>query len=115
MKKYDIILVDLNPVKWSEQSWVRPCIVLQNNIANKSLLKTATIAPITSSIKNVTSAVIIKQSVQNWLDKKSRIELSQIRTIDKQRLIKTIWSLDDFYKPELNEKLSLFFDLHDDF
>ncbi|MFH1546309.1 MAG: type II toxin-antitoxin system PemK/MazF family toxin, partial [Patescibacteria group bacterium] len=78
-------------------------------------IATVTIVPITSNIKNFPSSIIIKASSKNNLKQDSRIELSQIRTIDRTRIIKKIGALDDFIKKELCDKLILFFDLGDEF
>ena len=86
MGKYDIILVDLDKTKGSEQKGIRPCLVLQNNLANSSRISTVTVAPITSNIRQYPYSIIIKASPKNKLKQEySRIELSQIRTIDKTR------------------------------
>jgi len=34
-RRGDIVRVDLEPVRGSEQGKVRPCIIVQNDIANK--------------------------------------------------------------------------------
>ncbi len=110
MEKYDIILVDLNPVKWSEQAWIRPCIVIQNNYANK-VSKTFVIAIISSVIKDYPHTLIVKESRENWLKNKSRIDLLQIRTVDETRIIKNIWSLDLNFRDSLDKKIKISFDL----
>jgi len=109
-QKFDIILVDLNPVKWSEQAWIRPCIILQNNFVNK-VAKTFVIAIISSVIKEYPHTLIVEKSNINWLEIKSRIDLLQLKTIDESRIIKKIWKLDEKYKNLLNEKLKISFDL----
>ena len=45
----DICLVNLNPVKGSEQGKVRPALIIQNDISNK-YGPTTIIAPITSKV-----------------------------------------------------------------
>lgn len=108
--KFDILLVDLNPIKWSEQSWIRPCIVIQNDNANM-FARTFVIAIISSVIKEYPHTLIINPSNNNWLKEISRIDLLQIRTIDEMRIIKKLWCLDEKYKSELNMKLEIAFDL----
>ena len=108
MKKFDIILVDLNPVKWSEQSWVRPCIIIQNNFANK-VSKTFVVAIISSVLKEYPHTLIIEDSQINWLKNTSRIDLLQVRTIDIERVISNIWELDFKYRDILDEKLKIAF------
>ncbi len=110
MKKYDIVLVDLNPVKWSEQSWIRPCIVIQNDFANK-YARTYVVAIISSVIKDYPHTLIIDNSPINWLNTISRIDLLQIRTIDKDRIISHLWELEEKYKNNIDEKMKIAFDL----
>lgn len=110
MKKFDIILVDLNPVKWSEQVWIRPCIIIQNDFVNK-FSKTFVVAIISSVIKDYPHTLIIEKSEINWLDLKSRIDLLQIRTIDQERIINQIWELDSKYRKILDEKLKIAFSI----
>lgn len=108
MKKFDIVLVDLNPVKWSEQSWIRPCIIIQNDFANK-VSKTFVIAIISSVIKTYPHTLIINESSKNWLKNVSRIDLLQIRTIDQERILSVLWSLDLEYRQPLDEKIKIAF------
>jgi len=108
MNKYDIVLVDLNPVKWSEQAWIRPCIILQNDFANK-FSKTFVVAIISSIIKDYPHTFIIDNSDMNWLQIQSRIDLLQVRTVDKLRIIKKIWELDDVHKNRFNDKIKVAF------
>ena len=108
MNKYDIVLVDLNPVKGSEQSWIRPCIIIQNNFANK-YAKTFVVAILSSVIKDYPHTLIIDKSNLNGLDIKSRIDLLQIRTVDESRILKKYWELDFEYRDLLNEKIKIAF------
>ena len=108
MNKFDIVLVDLNPVKGSEQSWIRPCIIIQNDFANK-YAKTFVIAILSSVIKDYPHTLIIEKSDKNWLEIKSRIDLLQIRTVDESRILKKYWELDYKYRDILDEKMKIAF------
>ncbi|MBW7954478.1 type II toxin-antitoxin system PemK/MazF family toxin [Candidatus Gracilibacteria bacterium] len=110
MNKFDIILVDLNPVKGSEQAGIRPCIIIQNDFANKNS-KTFVIAIISSIIKDYPHTLIIENTKINGLKNTSRIDLLQIRTIDKERIISILGKLDLKYKNLLNEKIKIAFGL----
>ncbi len=114
-KKYDIVIVNLNTTKGAEQQGRRPCVVLQNNIANASRIKTIVIAPTTTNIKNTPTGIIFKKNSINNLDINSRLELSQIRVIDKSRIINKIGEVDNVYHKKIKQKLSLFLDLDDQF
>ena len=108
MKKYDIVLVDLNPVKGSEQAGIRPCIIIQNDYAN-SVSKTFVIAIISSVIKIFPHTLIVESSTSNALKVTSLIDLLQVRTVDESRIINRLWTLDEKYINELNGKIKIAF------
>lgn len=109
IKRGDIILVDLEPVRGSEQGGKRPSVVIQNNVGNKYSPLTI-IAPITSRqfSKNFPTNVKLRRE-DSYLDKDSVILLNQIKTIDKSRILKKLCSLDSFImnKVDLAIKISL--------
>jgi mRNA interferase MazF len=98
IKQYDIILVNLNPTIGSEIQKTRPCAVISPNEMNK-YLRTIVVAPMTTSSKNYPTRVEIKHDNRiGW------IVLDQVRTIDKQRIIKTLGLLS---KAEIKEVKSI--------
>jgi len=109
IKRGDIFLANLEPVKGSEQGGIRPVLVIQNDISNKHSPITI-IAAITSRIfkKEYPTNILISKD-ESGLDKNSTIMLNQIRTIDNSRLIKKIGLLDNFNmnKVDLAIKISL--------
>jgi len=102
IKKGDILLVNFEPVKGSEQGRIRPAIVIQNNILNKFSPLTI-VAPVTSKIyeKEYPTNVFIKKE-DSGLNNNSTILLNQIRTIDKRRIIRKLGSLDIFLMNKVN-------------
>ena len=112
IKRGDIVLVNLDPVKGSEQGKIRPALVIQNDIGNEYSPITI-IAPITSKIfsKEFPTNVQI-QTKDSGLEKESTILLNQIRAIDKSRIIKKLKRLNDsiIKKVDLAIKLSLALD-----
>ncbi len=84
----DVYLVDLEPTKGSEQGKIRPCLIIQNDVGNKHSPVTI-IATITSKAEEFPFIVKLKQGEAN-LPKESYIQLNQIRTISKQRIISKI-------------------------
>lgn len=112
IKKYDILIINLNPTFGSEQKGIRPCMVVQNNQFNERA-QTTVVCPITSVIKHYPHHLIVQPSSQNSLRKRSRLDLLQIRTIDKGRITKKIGTLDEEYRDELKAKFFVSFDLDD--
>ena len=90
LKQYQIILVNLEPTVGSEIKKIRPCVVISPNEMNK-YLRTVVIAPMTTSSKSYPSRVKIKHD-----NKIGWIVIDQIRTIDKQRIIKGLGQLTGF-------------------
>jgi mRNA interferase MazF len=108
IKRGDILLVDLEPIKGSEQGKVRPCIVIQTDLAN-NYSPTTIIAAITSSVsdKKYPTEVLITQK-ESGLTKESTILLNQIRTISlKDRAIKKLGALSREKMKEVNEALKI--------
>ncbi len=96
--QYQIILVNLDPTIGSEIQKTRPCVVISPNEMNK-FLNTVVIAPMTTSSKNYPTRIVIKHD-----NKTGWIVLDQIRTIDKQRIIKDLGRLN---KSEISELKSV--------
>src|SRR3989344_9384805 len=109
IKRGDIFLANLEPIKGNEQGGIRPILVIQNDISNKYSPVTI-IAAITSKIyvKEFPTNVFISKR-DSGLDKDSTIMLNQIRTIDNSRIIKKLSTLDSniMNKVDLAMKVSL--------
>ena len=107
IKRGDIFLANLEPVKGSEQGGTRPCLILQNDILNKY-------SPVTI-VASMTSKVFIKEfptnvlitKIDSKLKKDSTILLNQMRTIDKSRLIKKVGSLDNYLMSHVDMALRI--------
>jgi mRNA interferase MazF len=98
INQYQIILVNLDPTLGSEIKKTRPCIVISPNEMNK-FLNTVVIAPMTTSSKNYPTRIEVRHD-----NKIGWIVLDQIRTIDKQRIIKDLGRLT---KSEINKLKSV--------
>lgn len=96
IKRGDIVLVNFEPVKGSEQGGIRPSLIIQNDIFNR-YSPTTIVAPMTSKLfkKEYPTNVFVPKE-DSGLDKDSTILLNQIKTIDKSRIIKKVGSLDFF-------------------
>jgi len=94
LTQYSIVLVNLDPTIGSEIKKTRPCVIISPDEMNKHL-QTLIVAPMTSQSKNYPTRVEIKHNQKNdW------IVIDQIRTIDKQRVVK---SLDKLTEKEISK------------
>ena len=89
VKQYQIVIVNLDPTLGSEIKKTRPCVVISPNEMNQ-YLNTVVIAPMTTHSKKYPTRVSVKHDNKNgW------IVLDQIRTIDKQRIVKGLEQLNE--------------------
>ncbi len=82
LNQYQIVLVNLDPTIGHEIKKTRPCVIISPNEMN-NYLETIVIAPMTSSSKDYPTRVKVKHG-----DKIGWVVIDQIRTIDRQRIIK---------------------------
>ncbi|MFU8862004.1 MAG: type II toxin-antitoxin system PemK/MazF family toxin [Cyclonatronaceae bacterium] len=87
VERFDVFLVSLDPTKGSEIKKTRPCLIISPDEMNRHI-RTVIIAPLTSTIKNYPTRV-----TTTFDGKKGQVVLDQIRTIDKQRLIKKLGTI----------------------
>ena len=94
LKQCQIVLVNLDPTIGSEIKKTRPCVIISPDEMNK-YLRTIIVAPMTTtSIKYPTRIKVKHDRKIGW------IVVDQIRTIDKQRIIRILGRLS---QPEIKE------------
>ena len=91
MKQGEIWIVNLDPTIGAEIQKSRPCVIVNDD--SVGILPLKIIAPITEykeKFKDVPWMVTLIPSAENGLDKKSIIDLFQVRCVAEERLIKRI-------------------------
>ena len=107
LKRGDIWLVDLDPTVGHEINKSRPAVIIQNDIGNK-YSSTTIVAPVTSQNITPIYPIEVLLTINNsGLKKDSKVLLNQIRTIDKQRLIKKIGKVHEETMPKIDESLKI--------
>lgn len=103
----DIFYADLEPVIGSEQGGVRPVLIIQNNIGNHHS-PTVIVAAITSREKdNRMPTHVHIDSRYCGLPTDSTVMLEQLRTLDKQRLLSYIGSINKSTMCEIDHALKV--------
>lgn len=97
----DKVLVSLDRTIGSEQGKTRPALVIQNDIGNK-FSPTTIVLPITSNTNKI-------HPTDTKISKQEKVLTSQIRTIDKKRIIKKLGKIrnDQLQTVEKALKISL--------
>jgi mRNA interferase MazF len=102
-RKWQVVLVDLNPVKGKEISKIRPCLIISPDVANKHLF-TVIIAPFTSTIRNIPTRL-----TSSFQGSAGEICFDQVRAIDKSRIIKILGELDITERRKVNQLMAFMF------
>lgn len=105
-KRGDVLLIDFDPVRGSEQGKVRPAVVIQNDVANQ-YSPVLIVAAVTSSLRALHPTDVEALAPEGGLRKNSRILLNQIRTVDKARVIDRWGHLSNETMSKVDEALKI--------
>lgn len=104
-KRGEIWLVNFNPGRGSEQKGIRPALIIQNDTGNQ-YASTTIIAAITTTLKKYPVTVIIDRG-KGGLKEQSMVNLAQVLTIDKERLIRKLGQLGADKMEEIGEAIKI--------
>jgi mRNA interferase MazF len=104
-KRFEVWIVDFNPVVGSEVGKKRPAVIVSPDDAN-SALRTVVVAPLTSTIKGWPTRVKVQVRRRS-----GEAALDQIRTVDKSRLATKTASLTPAEGKEISDRLVEMFKL----
>jgi mRNA interferase MazF len=90
VRRGDIWLVDLNPVRGSEQRGLRPCLVVSNDVTNEHA-PTVCVIPLTSNLAGrrfPVNVLLVREDTGLKCD--SLLLGGQIRTVARERLLRKL-------------------------
>lgn len=101
----DVWLVNFHPGRGSEQKGIRPALVIQNDVGNLHAATTI-LAAITTTLKKYPVTVLLGRR-EGGLKEPSMINLAQILTVDKLRLIKKLGNIGKAKLSEVDEAIEV--------
>ena len=104
-KRGELWMVNFNHGRGSEQKGIRPALIIQNDTGNQ-YAATTIVAAITSTIKKYPVTVVIQRG-KGGLKEESMINLAQILTIDKGRLMRKMGQIEEEKIFEVNEAIKI--------
>jgi mRNA interferase MazF len=105
VKRFDVCLVNLDPVVGSEMRKTRPVVVVSPDSMNLSRLKTIIVAPMTSTVRdNFPTRINV-----HFNHKDGQIALDQLRAIDRNRIIKILGRVNEEEENNLLNLLAVMF------
>ncbi len=103
----EIWMVDLNPVQGSEQSGIRPVIIISGDSMN-TYYNVVIICPLTSKVKSFKGCPVIKPDKTNNLKSISQAIPFQIRAISKSRLKKRVGIISNNTLDQIKDGVNIF-------
>ncbi|MEE8399171.1 MAG: type II toxin-antitoxin system PemK/MazF family toxin [Desulfobacterales bacterium] len=111
IRRGEIYLAALDPTIGREISKTRPVVVVSNNI-NNQFSGTVTILPITSkNLRKIYPFELLLAKGTGKLPKNSKVKADQIRTIDRNRVVKYIGELPKEEMNSISKAIKIHLDL----
>ena len=111
MRRGDICVVDLDPVRGSETDKRRPAVIVSNDGANLTATRlgrgVVTVVPLTTSTERVYPFQVLLPSTATGLDRDSKAQAEQVRSIDVERVGPTVGIVPGALMLDLDEALRL--------
>jgi mRNA interferase MazF len=111
IRQGEVYWLDFEPATGSAPAERHPCVVVQNDVFNRSAIATSVVCLITSNLSraNAPGNVLLKKGEAN-LPKASVVNVSQILTVDKTELVERIGKLRDAAAGAVSDGLHMLFD-----
>ena len=111
IRQGQVYWLDFGPAAGSAPAERHPCVVVQNDIFNRSAITTSVVCLITSNLSraNAPGNVLLKKGEAN-LSKASVVNVSQILTVDKSELVECTGNLSGSAAAAVRDGLHLLFD-----
>jgi mRNA interferase MazF len=108
MKRGEIWLVDLNPVRGSEQRGIRPCLIISNDVTNEHA-PTVCVVPLTSNMAGQRFPInVVLLRTDAGLKVDSLLLGGQIRTVTKGRLLRKLSAVREHRMPDIERAIKLY-------
>lgn len=90
MRRGEIRLVDLEPVRGAEANKRRPAVIVSNDGANSTAQRlgrgVVTVVPVTSNVERVYPFQVLLPAADTGLDRDSKAQAEQIRSVAVERI-----------------------------
>ena len=111
IRQGQVYWLDFGPAAGSAPAERHPCVVVQNDVFNRSAIATSVVCLITSNLSraNAPGNVLLKKGEAN-LSKASVVNVSQLLTVDKAELVECAGKLSGTSAGAVRDGLYLLFD-----
>ena len=111
IRQGQVYWLDFGPATGSAPAERHPCVIVQNDIFNRSAIATSVVCLITSNLSRAKAPgnVLLKKGEAN-LPKASVVNVSQILTVDKAELTECLGTLTGTAATAVRDGLHMLFD-----
>jgi mRNA interferase MazF len=111
IRQGQVYWLDFGPAAGSAPAERHPCVVVQNDVFNRSAIATSVVCLITSNLSRVNAPgnVLLKRGEAN-LTKASVVNVSQILTVDKSELVECMGKVSGASAEAVRDGLQLLFE-----
>ncbi|MDE3089567.1 MAG: type II toxin-antitoxin system PemK/MazF family toxin [Chloroflexota bacterium] len=90
----DVYWIDFDEPSGSEPGYRHPHVVVQNNVFNRSEIRTVVVCALTSNLKRASApGNVMLDKTETNLPKQSVVNVSQLFTVDKTQLVEYVGTL----------------------
>jgi mRNA interferase MazF len=90
MRRGEIRVVDLEPVRGAEASKTRPAVIVSNDGANTTATRlgrgVVTVVPVTSNVERIYPFQVLLKAVDTGLPRDSKAQAEQVRSVAVERI-----------------------------
>lgn len=115
MRRGEVRLADLDPVRGSEADKTRPVVLVSNDRANAAASRrgrgVVTVVPLTTNVARVYAFQVLVPAGVGGLTESSKAQAEQVRSVDVERIGRTVGRLPSTLMEDLDAALRLHLDL----
>jgi mRNA interferase MazF len=111
MRRGEVRLVELDPVRGAEANKRRPAVIVSNDAANTAAARLGrgvlTVVPVTSSVDRIYPFQVLLPAGAGGLSQDSKAQAEQVRSLDAERIGEQLGRLPDRLMTSLDDALRL--------
>jgi mRNA interferase MazF len=111
MRRGEVRLVDLEPIRGAEAGKRRPAVIVSNDAANTVAARLGrgvlTVVPITSNVDRIYPFQVLLPAGAGGLSQDSKAQAEQVRSLDAQRIGEQVGRLSEQLMASLDDALRL--------
>jgi mRNA interferase MazF len=111
MRRGEICLVDVEPVRGAEASKTRPAVIVSNDGANIAATRlgrgVVTVIPVTSNVERIYPFQVLLAAAATGLQRDSKAQAEQVRSVAVERMGARVAVVPAFLMAQLDEALRL--------